>query len=61
MATISLILRILREIIYVALRFINRILREKNHFFATGSQVKPMPNFLNIFWSTSLSITVLCT
>ena len=30
-------------------------------FFLTGSQVNPIPNFLNIFWSTSLNITVQCT
>ena len=32
-----------------------------NYSFATGSQVRLIPNFLNIFWSTSLNITVQCT
>ena len=31
------------------------------HLFKTGSQESPMPNFLNILRSTSLSITVVCT
>ena len=30
-------------------------------FFFTGSQVSPIPNFLNILRSTSLNITVECT
>lgn len=28
------------------------------YFFRTGSQVRLTPNFLKIFWSTSLSMTV---
>ena len=30
----------------------------KSYFLMTGSQVRPMPNFLKILRSTSLSITV---
>ena len=33
----------------------------KRYLFKTGSQVRPTPSFLNILWSTSLSITVQCT
>ena len=33
----------------------------KRYLFKTGSQVSPTPSFLNILWSTSLSITVQCT
>ena len=32
-----------------------------SNFFLTGSQVSPQPSFLNIFRSTSESITVECT
>ena len=38
-----------------------RLLLLKRHFLGWGSVVRPMPSFLNIFWSTSLSITVTCT